>query len=158
MTGEARHKHTPPLLFEMIPFARHEVYDDLASETDWIRQALQGDAAGWEAIVQANQQPVFHLAYLLLGDADEAEDAAQETFIRAYRALDQFEAGRPIRPWLMRITTRTAYNRQRSAGRYLAAIKKLFRNETLPISSQQQVEQNLETRESLECDPAVEPA
>ena len=63
----------------------------LTTEIDWIRQVQQGDATGWELIMQEHQQPVFRLAYLLLGDTDDAEDVAQETFIRAYRALDQFD-------------------------------------------------------------------
>jgi RNA polymerase sigma-70 factor (ECF subfamily) len=74
------------------------------------------------------QQPaVFRLAYLLLGDADEAEDVAQEAFIRAYRALDRFDASRPLRPWLLRITSNLARNQRRSLGRYLGALQRLVR-------------------------------
>lgn len=68
---------------------------------------------------------VFRLAYLLLGDADDAQDVAQEVFIRAYRALDRFDASRPLRPWLLRITSNLAHNQQRSIGRYLGALQRL---------------------------------
>ncbi|HYN89602.1 MAG TPA: sigma-70 family RNA polymerase sigma factor, partial [Ardenticatenaceae bacterium] len=44
----------------------------------------------------------------------------------AYRALDRFDSGRPLRPWLLRIAANTARNRRRAAGRYLAAVRRLF--------------------------------
>jgi RNA polymerase sigma-70 factor, ECF subfamily len=68
------------------------------SEASLILQARQGDGTVWEKLVAQHQEAVFRLAYLLLGDADEAEDVAQETFIRAYRALDRFDVQRPLRP------------------------------------------------------------
>ncbi len=78
----------------------------------------------WEALVREHQQPVFRLAYLLLGTADEAEDVAQETFVRAFRALDRFDVERPPRPWLLSIVTNLSHNRRRSIGRYLAALRR----------------------------------
>src|SRR5689334_1059737 len=71
-----------------------------------------------------HQEAVFRLAYLLLGDPADAEDAAQETFIRAYRALDRFDVARPLRPWLMHIAANLARNRLRSVGRYVAALRR----------------------------------
>lgn len=96
------------------------------SEPDLIASARQGDAAAWETLARQYQEPVFRLAYLLVGDADEAEDVAQEAFIRALQALDRFDASRPLRPWLLRITANLARNRRRSVGRYWAALQRLF--------------------------------
>lgn len=76
--------------------------------------------------MREHQQSVFRFAYLLLGDADDAEDVAQETFIRAYHAFEQFDASRPLRPWLLRIASRLASNRRRSIGRYLGALQRLI--------------------------------
>lgn len=103
-----------------------------------MRLARQGDGYAWERLVGEHQQPVFRLAYLLLGDPDEAQDTAQETFIRAYHALDRFDAQRPLRPWLLRIAANLAYNRQRSLRRYLAALKRLAQDQphTSPAASQ----------------------
>jgi RNA polymerase sigma-70 factor (ECF subfamily) len=92
------------------------------TEAQQIRLARQGDQAAWEDLMRAHQEPVFRLAYLLLGDPDEAEDIAQETFLRAYKALDGFDTERPLRPWLLRIASNLAHNRHRSIGRYLAAL------------------------------------
>lgn len=91
-----------------------------------VRLARRGDQAGWESLVRAHQEPVFRLAYLILGDAADAEDAAQETFIRAYRALDGFDDTRPLRPWLLSIAANLARNRRRSLGRYWGALQRVF--------------------------------
>lgn len=100
------------------------------TETQWIEDARQGDEAAWEALVRTYQEPVFRLAYLFLGDPDEAEDAAQETFLRAFRALARFDASRPLRPWLLQIVANLARNRRRSVGRYWAALQRQFVKET----------------------------
>ena len=97
------------------------------TEAETIQQARTGDAAAWELLVQQQQEAGFRLAYLLVGEAGEAEDVAQETFIRAYRHLDQFDAARSLRPWLMGITANLSRNRRRSLGRYVHHISRLAR-------------------------------
>lgn len=91
-----------------------------------VRLARQNDQTAWENLVRLHQEPVFRLAYLILGDAAEAEDAAQETFIRAYRALERFDDTRPLRPWLLSIAANLARNRRRSLGRYWGALQRAF--------------------------------
>ncbi|OGO38728.1 MAG: hypothetical protein A2W35_21875 [Chloroflexi bacterium RBG_16_57_11] len=83
--------------------------------------------------MRAYQTPVFRLAYLLLGGADEAEDVTQETFIRAYRSLERFDTTRPLRPWLFKIASNLASNQRRSIGRQLAALRRLFQPERSSI-------------------------
>jgi len=102
-------------------------------ESTLIRHAANGDAAAWEPLVLAHQEAVFRLSYLLLGDPDDAKDIAQETFLRAWNHLKRFDPTRPLRPWLLSIASNLASNRRRSAGRYLAALTRAFRNE--PTSS-----------------------
>jgi RNA polymerase sigma-70 factor (ECF subfamily) len=98
-------------------------------EPEMIRRASQGESLAWTALMQRHQEPVFRFAYLLMGDTDEAEDIAQETFIRAYRALDRFDTQRPLRPWLLRIASNLASNRRRSIGRYFFALQRAFRED-----------------------------
>ena len=120
----------------------------MTEEQGWIEAARWGDAAAWEQLVHAHQQPIFRLAYLLLGDSDDAEDVAQETFLRAYHALAGFDSARPLRPWLMRITTNLCHNWRRSVGRYLNVLQNVFNSEppaASAASAVQQAEQNLET-------------
>ena len=102
-------------------------------DADIVRLACQGDEIAWEALVRAHQTPVFRLAYLLLGSADEAEDVAQETFIRAYRSLGRFDTSRPLRPWLFKIAANLARNQRRSMGRYLAAVGRCSRSNEGPL-------------------------
>jgi len=59
----------------------------------------------------------FRTAYLITGDASEAEDATQEAFVKAYRALGRFRSGAPFRPWLLAIVANEARNQRRSAAR-----------------------------------------
>lgn len=76
-----------------------------------------------------NQEPAFRLAYLILGDADEAQDVTQEAFIRAYLRLEQHDGQRPFRPWLLGIIANLSRNRQRSVGRYLATLKRYWQTD-----------------------------
>ena len=86
-------------------------------EAKLAERARDGDTAAYERLVRMHQAVAFRAAYLVTGDAPEAEDATQEAFIKAYRALDRFRPGAPFRPWLLTIVTNEARNRRRSAGR-----------------------------------------
>ena len=103
--------------------------------------------AAWEPLVRTHQQSVFRFAYLLLGDPDDAEDVAQETFLRAWNHLDRFDAARPLRPWLLSITSNLASNWRRSAGRYVSALTRTFRNEPVPDSLEEKNTQRLQAEE-----------
>jgi RNA polymerase sigma factor (sigma-70 family) len=67
--------------------------------------------------VRGHQGVAFRTAYLITGDASEAEDAAQEAFVKAYRALRRFRPGAPFRPWLLAVVANEAKNRRKAAGR-----------------------------------------
>jgi RNA polymerase sigma-70 factor, ECF subfamily len=105
---------------------------DLSGEASLIRHAANGDAAAWEPLVLAHQEAVFRLCYLLLGDPDDADDVAQETFLRAWKYLKRFDVARPLRPWLLSIASNLASNRRRSAARYVAALTRAFHHEPAP--------------------------
>jgi RNA polymerase sigma-70 factor (ECF subfamily) len=64
----------------------------------------------------------FRLAYVITGSAAEAEDAAQDGLLKAWRALPRFRVGDPFRPWLLRIVANEARNRRRSAGRRMRLV------------------------------------
>ena len=71
-------------------------------------------------LVRAHQDVAFRTAWLVAGSAAEAEDAAQEAFVKAWKALPRFRRGAPFRPWLLSIVANEARNRRRSAGRRAA--------------------------------------
>jgi RNA polymerase sigma-70 factor (ECF subfamily) len=64
-----------------------------------------------------HQRLALRTAYVIAGDSAEGQDAVQEAFIKAYRALDRFRAGASFRPWLLRIVANEAINRRRAARR-----------------------------------------
>ncbi len=68
-------------------------------------------------LVRAYQPLATRVAYLICGGSADAEDAAQDGFVKAYRALDRHRDGAPFRPWLLSIVANEAKNRRRSAGR-----------------------------------------
>ena len=85
-------------------------------ERELIARARRGDVSAYEELVRAFQD-IAHRAAYLVGGAEDAEDAVQEGFVKAYRALPRFRDGSPFRPWLLRIVTNEARNRRRAAGR-----------------------------------------
>ena len=70
--------------------------------------------------MREHQQVAFRAAYLVTGSAAEAEDAAQEGFVKAWQSLPRFREGAPFRPWLLAIVVNEARNRRRQAGRQAA--------------------------------------
>jgi RNA polymerase sigma-70 factor (ECF subfamily) len=82
-----------------------------------IALAQDGDVRAYERLVERYRDLAFRSAYLIVRDAADAEDAAQDAFVKAYYALARFRAGEPFRPWILRIVANEARNRRRSAGR-----------------------------------------
>jgi RNA polymerase sigma factor (sigma-70 family) len=93
------------------------VVDRPLEETELVERARRGDLRAWETIVRTHQGIAFRTAYVLTGSAADAEEAAQDGFVKAYRALGRFRRGASFRPWLLRIVANEAHNRRRSAAR-----------------------------------------
>lgn len=74
-------------------------------EQVWLEQARQGDKAAFGRLIEAYQGPVYNLAYRMLGNRGEAEEAAQEAFIRAYTRLDTYDPNRKFSTWMLSITS-----------------------------------------------------
>jgi RNA polymerase sigma-70 factor, ECF subfamily len=89
-------------------------------EPDLVARARRGDADAYEELVHAYQGIALRTAYLLAGNAADAEEAVQDAFVKAYRTLWRFRPGSPFKPWLLRIVANEARNRRRSAGRRAA--------------------------------------
>ena len=116
-------------------------------ESTLVRHAANGDAAAWESLMATHQEAVFRLAYLLLGDPDEAQDVAQESFLRAWKHLASFDPARPLRPWLLSISANLAKNRRRSAGRYFATLVRAFRDEQVSEGVEDQTTRSFQAGE-----------
>jgi len=87
------------------------------AEEQLVERARRGDAAAFEELVVAHQGIAFRTAYLFARNAADAEEAVQDAFVKAHRALRRFRAGAAFRPWLLAIVANEARNKRRSAGR-----------------------------------------
>src|SRR4051794_13503929 len=94
-------------------------------EDELVERARRGDSAAFGELVLAHQRLAFRTAYLLTGNAADAEDAAQSAFVKAWQALGRFRRGAPFRPWLLAIVANEARNRNRSGGRSDALVERL---------------------------------
>lgn len=83
-----------------------------------IDAARAGDEDAYGALIRRYSDLAFRAAYLVTRNAADAEDACQEAFDKAYRALPGFRSGEELRPWLLRIVTNEARNRIRSNRRH----------------------------------------
>jgi RNA polymerase sigma-70 factor (ECF subfamily) len=79
----------------------------------WIIQAQHGDSESFTLIVEAYQTPVYNLCYRMLGEAELAEDAAQETFLKAYQNLNRYDRERSFATWLLSIAAHHCIDRLR---------------------------------------------
>ncbi len=86
-------------------------------EAALVRAAQGGDQAAFAQIVRHYQRTVYRVAYALTRNAADADDVAQETFVRAYQAIGRFRVGEPLRPWLSRITVNLSYSLHRRRKR-----------------------------------------
>jgi RNA polymerase sigma-70 factor (ECF subfamily) len=82
-----------------------------------VRQTLSGDSAAFEGVILRYERRVVRLATKLLGAAEDAQDAAQEVFLRAYKYLHRLDLQKPIDPWLMRMTVNVCRNIGRNRQR-----------------------------------------
>ena len=85
----------------------------MEEEKVWIRRALAGDQDAFACLVEAYQTAVYNLACRMLGNAVEAEDAAQEAFLKAYTRLNTYDSGKKFSSWLLAITSHHCIDRLR---------------------------------------------
>ena len=85
----------------------------IAGEADLVARTLAGDRAAFGVLVERYAPQARRVARAVLGDPDEADDAAQDGFLSALVKLGQYDARRPFGPWLMRIVANAATNRRR---------------------------------------------
>ncbi|HKW78886.1 MAG TPA: sigma-70 family RNA polymerase sigma factor [Candidatus Limnocylindria bacterium] len=80
------------------------------TDQDAVQRVLAGDAEAFSILVERYGGRVYNIALRITNDADAAADCAQDAFVRAYRALHQYDPALPFAPWLYRITTNASLN------------------------------------------------
>jgi RNA polymerase sigma-70 factor (ECF subfamily) len=86
-------------------------------EAGWVAAAQKGDHKAFAEIVRRYQRAIHRVASAMTRNASDADDIAQETFVRAYQALGRFRVGEPLYPWLSRIAVNLVYSLYRRRRR-----------------------------------------
>lgn len=126
-----------------------------------IRDALvSGDGDAWQSLVEQETPRVFRTCYRILGRVDEAEEAAQETFLAAYRAIGAFRGEASHAAWLCRIATRLSWRRAAGARRSAAVQSPLdqvgenaLRDPSDPLQAAISAEQAVQIRKAVAALP-----
>lgn len=103
---------------------------------DWVQATLNGDQEAFAEIVYSFTDAVYNLCYRMLSNREEAEDATQETFIRAHRALSSYDPSRSFKTWLLSIASNHCIDRIRKRRvQYLSLDDPIASEATLALSS-----------------------
>ncbi|MFN2190061.1 MAG: RNA polymerase sigma factor [Candidatus Promineifilaceae bacterium] len=136
-------------------------YQGFEDEGLWLKEARQGDRESFGKLIGAYQTPVFNLAYRMLGNADEAEQASQEAFIRAWTRLDRYDPAHKFSTWLLSITSNYCIDQIRKRRALLLSIDEpmpahpalMSEQETGPEARAAQTEQQIIVQNLLETLP-----
>ena len=119
----------------------------MSDENAWVFQAQRGSDEAFTQLVETYQKPVFNLCYRMLGEPEAAEDAAQETFLRAYQNLHRYDNSRSFGTWILSIAAHYCIDRLR---------KRRF--SVLSIDEESEDGLTLEIPDPASPDPEVESA
>jgi RNA polymerase sigma-70 factor (ECF subfamily) len=122
-------------------------------DSHWLEQCRVGDSLAIERLVQTYQGAVYRLALSILDDSDDADDATQEVFVAALRALESFRGNASFKTWLFSITVnvcRTRLHRQKRRGSLQQILQSLFaQNQAYPENEAIQSESDSALRQAI---------
>src|SRR4030042_6666685 len=101
-------------------------------QKEWLLAARRGDVDAFGRVVEAFQKPVFNLCYRMLGNPEDAEDAAQESFWRAYQGLSKYDFHTPFGTWMLSIAAHYCIDRLRRKRRILLSLESLLPEDDAP--------------------------
>lgn len=104
----------------------------MRTEAELVELAKAGDREAFADLVRSHQRLAYRAAWLVLRSDQEAADAAQEAFVKAWRALPRFRSGSPFAPWIARIASNQAKNQVRSAVRRRRLAERISREPESP--------------------------
>ena len=92
------------------------------TDNELVVRCLQRDEVAWQLLVERHSRRVLNIAYQFTGRRDEAEELAQEVFLRVFRSLHQFDLTTHFVPWLVRVSRNLCIDQHRSRAREKAAL------------------------------------
>jgi len=111
------------------PPADDAAHVEARREGELVERAKRGDLDAYELLVRQHERFAYRMAYAIVRDAGDAEEATQDAFLKAYRALARFRRGAPFRPWLSKIVINEARSRRRKSVRVSAIAARAIANE-----------------------------
>ncbi len=118
-------------------------------EQELISRSKDGDVDAFNSLVEQYQRLVYNLALRMLGNAEAAEDASQDAFLSAYRAIDKFRGG-SFKSWVLRIAANSCHDKQRVIRRYrIVSLDTLLETDDLPQSNNTESPEDYALRREL---------
>ena len=105
--------------------------EEKKEQPEWLKRARQNDKNAWESLVRENERMVYHIAYRMMQNEEDAKDISQEIFIKVYRSLSKFDESAVFSTWLYRIAVNTCID----------ALRKRKGNQTISLQEQTQKKQ-----------------
>ena len=102
--------------------------EEKKEQPEWLKRARQNDKNAWESLVRENERMVYHIAYRMMQNEEDAKDISQEIFIKVYRSLSKFDESAVFSTWLYRIAVNTCID----------ALRKRKGNQTISLQEQTQ--------------------
>src|SRR5829696_2393201 len=122
-----------------------------AAPDELIERCLRGDQLAWETIVRQYWRKVFNVAYTFVGRHDEAEDLAQDIFLKLYRSLDTFDRRANFQTWLISVSRNLCIDHYRSVRKERETINRDVDPSTLmPVSRDRSAYSQLELRDRVQ--------
>lgn len=117
------------------------------ADEELVQLCLQGDRAAFAEIVNRYEKQIFSLAYRLTNNVEDAQDLAQEVFIKLYQVLDKFDGQRNFFPWMYKVATNVCYTALRRKPQQNVPLEKVIEFAPLIPKSDSQPEEYTEKRE-----------
>lgn len=129
------------------------------AEREWVAAALQGDEHAFSLLVDAYKMPVYNVCHRMLGNPSDAEDAAQETFVRVYTHLRDYDPRQKLSSWILAVASHYCIDRLRRQRVKLISLDAIgtlgsSRDERQPESQAMKSETCAEIRDLLQSLPA----
>ncbi len=118
-----------------------------------VEKVLNGDKIAFGELIEKYQKQIYSLTYRLTNNADDAQDLAQEVFIKVYQVLSKYDKDRPFFPWLYRVATNVCYTELRRKPNGEVSLEKVIEvGSLIPISPEQPEEEYVqnETQELVQ--------
>jgi RNA polymerase sigma-70 factor (ECF subfamily) len=122
----------PALLMSQVPDT--EASPEILEIATLVQRTIEGDSTAFEQLILRYERRVFTLALKLLGAMDDAQDATQEVFLRAFKYIHRFDVRKPIRPWLMQMTVNVCRNIGRNRQRRWKTFSEVDAADAAPVA------------------------